>query len=287
MARYGTFRSVITGSRQRRCVSEKEYRLRVLFNGWLIALGLFLVSPVFAEQLVRVGVYDFPPYVVKPESPQPAGLVPELLTALNNLQRHYQLVLVPTSVTRRYRDLQSSRFDMILFESPQWGWEDTEHEALDLHIEDAEVFVARAEPSRGQEYFDQIEGKRLALYTGYHYGFAGFNSDQQYLRDELGAVLTYSHDSNLTMLLRGRADIAVITRSYLEIYQDRNPELRSALLVSERVDQVYQHQALFRPQAPLSAQRFAALLLELNRDGSLDDLLGRYHVRATATVGGE
>lgn len=261
--------------------------MRVLFNGWLVAFCLLLMPPAFAVEQVRVGVYDFPPYAVKPESAQPAGLVPELLAALNKAQNQYRFGLVPTSVTRRYRDLQSSRFDMILFESPQWGWQDTEHVALDLHIEDAEVYVARVEPGRGQDYFEQIDGKRLALYTGYHYGFANFNSDQQYLREELGAVLTYSHDSNLTMLLRGRADIAVITRSYLEIYQDRNPELRSQLLVSERVDQVYQHQALFRPQAPLSAPRFAALLQELNRDGTLDELLGRYHVRATAAVGGE
>ncbi len=261
--------------------------MRVLFNGWLVAFCLLLMPPAFAVEQVRVGVYDFPPYAVKPESAQPAGLVPELLAALNKAQSQYRFGLVPTSVTRRYRDLQSSRFDMILFESPQWGWQDTEHVALDLHIEDAEVYVARVEPGRGQDYFEQIDGKRLALYTGYHYGFANFNSDQQYLREELGAVLTYSHDSNLTMLLRGRADIAVITRSYLEIYQDRNPELRSQLLVSERVDQVYQHQALFRPQAPLSAPRFAALLQELNRDGTLDELLGRYHVRATAAVGDE
>jgi ABC-type amino acid transport substrate-binding protein len=261
--------------------------LRVLFKGCLVALCAVLVSTAFAAQPVRVGVYDFPPYVVKPESPQPVGLVPELLAALNQAQSEYRFSLVPTSVTRRYRDLQSSRFDMILFESPQWGWQDTEHEALDLHIEDAEVYVARAEPGRGQDYFEQTSGKRLALYTGYHYGFADFNSDQQYLREELGAVLTYSHDSNLTMLLRDRADIAVITRSYLEIYQDRNPELRSQLLVSERVDQVYRHQALFRPQAPLSAQQFAALLQELSRRGTLGELLARYHVRATAAIAGE
>ena len=122
--------------------------MRVLFNGWLVALCLVLMPPVFAAQQVRVGVYDFPPYAVKPESAQPAGLVPELLAALNKAQNQYRFGLVPTSVTRRYRDLQSSRFDMILFESPQWGWQDTEHVALDLHVEDAEVYVARAEPGR-------------------------------------------------------------------------------------------------------------------------------------------
>ncbi|MCY1536058.1 hypothetical protein D9M68_714950 [compost metagenome] len=216
--------------------------------------------------------------MIKPESRKPSGLLPELLVALNQLQDDYQFILVPTSATRRYRDLESGRFDLILFESPDWGWEDTAHTALDLQIDDAEVYVARAEPGRDEAYFDQLKGKRLALYNGYHYGFAGFNADQRFLSQEFAAVLTYSHDSNLIMLLRGRADIAVITRSYLQIYQDRHPEQSSALLVSQRVDQVYRHHALFRPQASLGPETLAAFLRVLNEQGRLDELLGRYHL---------
>lgn len=252
--------------------------MRVVLRGLLIALSLLTAVPVFAAQQVRVGAYHFPPYVVKPESAEPGGLLPELLTALNRLQGDYLFNLVPTSVTRRYRDLESGRFDLILFESPSWGWQDIAHRALDLHIDDAEVYVARAEPGRDEGYFDQLKGKRMALYNGYHYGFAGFNADPRFLSQEFGAVLTYSHDSNLLMVLRRRADIAVVTRSYLQLYQDRHPEQRAALLVSRRVDQVYQHQALFRPQAPLTPETLAELLRALNSQGQLNDLLGRYHL---------
>jgi len=268
----------ITGSRSRPGVAYEVRRLRVVFRILRIVLCLLTALPALAEQEVRVGAYHFPPYAVKPESAAPSGLLPDLLAALNRLQGDYRFVLVPTSVTRRYRDLECGRFDLILFESPGWGWQDTPHRALDLHIEDAEVYVARAEPGRDEGYFDQLKGKRMALYSGYHYGFAGFNADKQFLAKEFGALLTYSHDSNLTMLLRGRADVAVITRSYLQLYLDRYPELSSALLVSRRVDQVYQHQALFRPQAPLAPERLAELLLALNSQGQLDDLLGRYHL---------
>jgi ABC-type amino acid transport substrate-binding protein len=260
-------------------------RLSRVFKGLLFALSLLVGLPAVAEQPVLVGAYHFPPYAVKPEGAKPGGLLPELLAALNRLQSDYQFVLVPTSVTRRYRDLESGRFDMILFESPGWGWQDTPHSALDLHIEDAEVYVARAEPGRDESYFEQLKGKRLALYSGYHYGFAGFNADQQYLTQAFDAVLTYSHDNNLTMLTRGRADIAVITRSYLQIHQDRHPELSSGFLVSQRVDQVYKHHALFRPQAPLASEAFAALLLALNRDGQLDALLSRYHLVVPGSPG--
>ena len=252
--------------------------LRVRYGVLLVALTLLLVQPLFAEQRVGVGAYHFPPYAVKPESASPGGLLPELLAALNQLQGDYRFELVATSVTRRYRDLESGRFDLILFESPSWGWQGIEHSALDLKIEDAEVYVARNEAGRDQRYFDQLKGKRMALYSGYHYGFADFNADKQFLAEHYDAVLTYSHDSNLIMLLRGRADIAVITRSYLQLYRDRHPERSSALLVSERVDQVYQHHALFRPHAPLGPDQFERLLQTLNKQDQLSPLLRRYHL---------
>lgn len=95
--------------------------LRVVFRRLLIFVCLLMALPALAGEPVRVGAYHFPPYVVKPESAQPEGVLPELLAAINALQSNYRFTLVPTSVTRRYRDLQSGRFDLILFESPGWG----------------------------------------------------------------------------------------------------------------------------------------------------------------------
>lgn len=256
----------------------------MLSRGLLLGLMLSAACIAQAAEEVRVGAYHFPPYVIKPESERPGGLLPELLLALNQLQSDYRFSLVATSTMRRYRDLQSGRFDLILFESPAWGWQGTPHAALDLHIEDAEVYVARLQPGRGEHYFDELKGKRMALYSGYHYGFAGFNSSKKFLNDEFNAVLTYSHDSNLVMLLRGRADVAVVTRSYLRAYQQRYPEQSRALLVSRRVDQVYQHQALFRTDSLVQPQAFAELLQQLNSDKQLDKLLGRYHLRDASVL---
>lgn len=246
----------------------------------LLLSALVLCMPkVQAEQRVRVGAYHFPPYVVKPESTEPSGLLPELLAALNQSQQVYRFDLVPTSVTRRYRDLLQARYDMILFESPDWGWQGIPLQKLDLQITDAEVYVARAEEGRDQHYFDRVGDKRMALYSGYHYGFAGFNSDQEFLGRQFNAVLTYSHDSNLRMLLHGRADISVVTRSYLRLYQLEHPQESARLLVSERTDQVYHHHALLRPQGPLDASQLAGLLQGLQESGKLGDLVSRYHLR--------
>lgn len=252
--------------------------MRALSFCLLCCLSLLYLSNAVAVQEVRVGGYHFPPYLDKPESPHPQGLVPELLRALNAVQQQYRFVLVPTSATRRYRDLEGGRFDLMFFESSHWGWQSTHHLALRLDIEDAEVYVAAAEPGRGQDYFADLSNKRMALYHGYHYGFAAFDADPDYLARTYNAVLTYSHDSNLRMLLARRVDIAVVTRSYLELFLDRHPELQPGLLISERQDQVYHHQVLLRPRATLAPTDVAGLLDQLHASGELSRLLGRYRL---------
>lgn len=251
--------------------------MRLVCLSTLLALSLLLPS-AFAAQEVRIGAYHFPPYAIKPEQAESGGLVAELLVILNQAQDQYRFSLVPTSTKRRYRDLQSGRYDLILFESPGWGWQDTPHVATDLHIEDAEVYVALNAPGRDQGYFDSLQGKRLALYSGYHYGFAGFNADPQFLAREFDALLTYSHDSNLSMILRQRAEIAVITRSYLNMYLQRHPAQARAFLVSERVDQIYRHQALFSQQSAIAPEVFVGLLEQLKDQGLLDKLFARYYL---------
>lgn len=251
---------------------------------WLVVLGLLAAQPLLAAQLIKVGAYHFPPYVSKPESEAPQGLLPDLLATLNAQQSDYQFVLVPTSVTRRFRDFQSARYDLIMFESPTWGWQNTPHETFDMQVQDAEVYVAKAAAGRGQEYFSQFSGKRLALYNGYHYGFAQFNADPEYLAKQFNAVLTYSHDSNLLMVLRERADLTVVTRSYLHRYLLRYPEQRTQMLVSDRVDQVYRHQALLRPNAPISVEGLRGLLRQLRDGGQLSALYRQYDLTQSRKV---
>ena len=251
---------------------------------WLVVLGLLAAQSLLAAQLIKVGAYHFPPYVSKPESEAPQGLLTDLLATLNAQQSDYQFVLVPTSVTRRFRDFQSARYDLIMFESPTWGWQNTPHETFDLQVQDAEVYVAKAAAGRGQEYFSQFSGKRLALYNGYHYGFAQFNADPEYLAKQFNAVLTYSHDSNLLMVLRERADLTVVTRSYLHRYLLRYPEQRTQMLVSDRVDQVYRHQALLRPNAPISVEGLRGLLRQLRDGGQLSALYRQYDLTQSRKV---
>lgn len=245
-------------------------------GGLLVAM--LLGGPLAAEQLVNVAGVHFPPYVVKPESTPAQGLLPELLEALNQAQGEFRFVLVPTSVPRRFQDFEKGRLDLAIFENPAWGWQGIPHEALDMGLEDAEVFVARVAAGRDQSYFNRLRGKRLALYSGYHYAFADFNSDPEFLKKDFNATLTYSHDSNLLMVLRKRADIALITRSYIGDFLGRHPEYVDQLLVSERIDQLYRHQVLVRPGSPIKAEQIAVLLDRLRGNGRLAGIFGRYQI---------
>ncbi|WP_433736338.1 substrate-binding periplasmic protein [Pseudomonas putida] len=248
----------------------------------LATLTALPMLPSQAAQLVRIGAAHFPPYTVRPENGADTGLLPQLVEALNVLQSDYQFVLVPTSIPRRFGDFKQGRIDMAIFENPAWGWQDIPRTDVDMGLEDAEIFVAQRQPEgqpvRQQDYFADLAGKRLALFSGYHYEFANFNAEPKYLAQNYNATLTYSHDSNLLMVLRGRADIALVTRSYLSDYFLRNLQVADQLLISDRIDQVYHHYAILRPAAPITGEAFGKLLQGLRDNGQMLKIFDPYKI---------
>ncbi len=253
------------------------YDFRVVLRFWV--LGLLLGSAgLQARQEVRVAQVEFPPYVFKHESAETPGLLTQLVEALNGAQQDYRFVLVPTSLNRRFADLKRGRLDLAVFENPAWGWQNIAHTALDMGLIDAEVFVARAVPGRGQDFFDSLQGKRLALFYGFHYSFADFNSDPAYLASAFNGSLSHSHDGNLLMALHERAEIALVTRSYIRDFLRRYPDYEGQMLVSQRVDQHYRHHVLLRPDSPIRPEQFAALYALLREQGELARIFTPYQI---------
>ena len=80
------------------------------------------------------------------------------------------------------------------------------------------------------------------------------------------------------MVLRGRADIALVTRSYLFDYLLRNEKVRDELLVSQRIDQVYHHYAILRPTAPITGEAFGKLLQGLRNNGQMLKIFDPYKI---------
>lgn len=249
--------------------------------GCLVCLG-WNQSSLAAVPEIKVASVHFPPYVFEDEPGR--GLLPQLLEGLNRQQRDYRFVARSTSLARRFGDLRDGQIDLAVFENPDWGWQGIAAARLEMGLEDAELFVAQAKPGRDQSFFQPLKGKRLALFKGYHYGFSGFANDPSLLRQHYNAELTYSHDSILGLVLRGRADIGLLTRSWLKERQLREPILQEQLLVGEQVDQTYRHYMLLRPQASITPDQLQALLEQMRHRGELQRIFEPYGVRVKPYV---
>lgn len=222
-----------------------------------------------AAEIVRVGGYPFPPFVEVQADGSHGGFTQDLIERLNIIQDRFEFRFVPVSSRRRYADIQNGNLDAIFFESPEWGWADSPVEFSQIFLKGGEVFIAQSQPGRGQDYFTDFKDKRLVGILGYHYGFADFNSDPDLLAKTYNMKLVTSHRSSIAMVLAGRADIAVVTDSYLWTYQAANPASLDRLLVSDRYDQIYNHRILVRSGGPMDVSTINTLLTEMEKDGTL------------------
>lgn len=239
----------------------------------LAVLVCLFGRPIAAAELVRVGGYEFPPFV-ESEGGGPKGLTLDLIAALNKRQSDYEFRFVPVSPRRRYADLADGRFDVMFFESPEWEWSAKGYPVVfsDVFLRGGEVFIAPAKPGRGQDYFNDLGGKRIVGVLGYHYGFANFNADPEHLSRTFGMKLVNTPRSSIEMVLAERMDLGVVTDSYLWAYLARNPEAGARLIVSDRYDQVYNHRVLVRQGGPIPVAAVNRLLAEMDKDGTLDRL---------------
>jgi len=237
---------------------------------WLkmsVAAALFALFavPAWAQVAVKVGGYEFPPYVENGKDDMVSGLI----SALNKLQSDYRFEFVPISARRRYADLADGRFDVMFFESPLWGWQDQANVVAftKVYMTGAEVYVAQAQPGRAQDYFDSMAGKSLVGILGYHYGFAGFEGDPKRLEQKFDIKLVNSHRSSIELVLAGRRDVAVVTQAYLRGYLKANPQSAPRLLVSDRQDQAYEHRVLVRQGGPIRVETMQRLMDALGNQG--------------------
>lgn len=224
-----------------------------------------------AAEIVRVGGYEFPPFVEADASGAPRGLALDMVDALNKAQSQYEFRFVATSARRRYVDVAAGLFDLIFFESPEWEWT-AKGAAVDfsnVFLQGGEVYIAPAKPGRGQEWFADLKGKRMVGILGYHYGFANFAADPEALTRTWGMKLVNSHRSSIEMVLAERMDVAVVTDSYLWAYLARNAGAQERLLISERYDQRYNHRVLVRRGGAIDVDSVNRLLAGLERDGTL------------------
>lgn len=234
--------------------------------------ALLLALPAWPREVLRVGGYEFAPYV-EIQGEKPTGLTIELIEQLNRVQDRFDFQFELTSPRRRYEDFSAGRIDLMFFESPEWGWNarGIKFASTREFLRDSEVFVTLAD-GRDERYFASLNGRSIAGIYGYHYAFAKFNDDPKVLEQDYLMSLVYSNFASLQLVLSGRVDLAIVTRSYLDRFLRENPQAAARLLVSKRADQVYSLRALVRDKAPISIDEIEALMSKLRKRGTLDKL---------------
>lgn len=230
--------------------------------------------PVMATELVRVGAYPFLPF-----SDKSSGLTPDLIQAMNAFQNEYRFELVDTSPNRRYNDMATGHFTMMFFENIKWGWDPKAVEASKVFLRgDGEVYVAHSMPGRDQSYFDSLDGKEIMGVLGYHYGFANFEADRGKLLKKFRMNFSSDNEIILRNFLLGYGDVAVLTKSYLNNYLLKHPEVTGRLFISDRLDQEYFHTILVKSGSKPTAQEMDVLLAKMEAAGVLKKLWKKYGI---------
>jgi polar amino acid transport system substrate-binding protein len=240
------------------------------------------VLPAGAATQVRVGGYEFSPYVTIDSSMRAVGVTPDLLALLNKAQSEYEFVFVPTSPARRWADFDARKFDFLAFEDVRWLNKDDPNRAVASHVlqHSGDRYVALAAPGRDQSYFADLKSKRIAGVRGFHFGFAGGNADPEYQTQHFKMLYVSSGAAGLETVLLGRADVSVVSEAYVRNEMLAKPELKQKLLISDAYDVRYELSMPGRPgvQQPTMAW-LNALLMRLEKEGEIDRLLGRYGVK--------
>lgn len=247
---------------------------------FLILLG---ATQSFAQaKKVLVGGYEWPPYVILQDK-KTTGLTIDLIDLLNKRQDKYKFEFVLTSSTRRVQDIMDGRYHVILFESKSWGWNQNKIESTKQFASGAEVFITSKEEGKNQSYFDDLKNKRIKGIHGYHYGFLGLSTAAKAARD-YNLELTSTQDGNIQSIVTKRADLAVVPKEYLAIYFKNNPDAEKKLLVSKKLDQVYQLGAMVNPTlSPISTTELSKLIDTVFKDGTWDKVLKEKGIPAAET----
>jgi len=239
----------------------------------LVFCLLFLLVPLsFAKEIIRVGVAHFPPFI-ETRGEKVGGLVAKMLELMNQHQDKYLFQALSTLPTTRHEIFKLGRYDMSMFDNLSWGWKGLDVDASDVYLQGGEVYIARAELGRDESYFQSFKSKALIGIQGYHYQFADFNADEEFLKQTFNMQLTKSNTGSIQMLLSGqRGDIAVVTISFLAKYLKENPQDRAKLLVSRKLDQTYQHSIIIRRGMQPNIDEINTILSELKEGGELSKL---------------
>lgn len=254
-----------------------------LFRNTILVAALFAggltLSVASAETEIRVGVYNFPPIASINEDNQLTGLLAETLERVDSAHPDIHFKIIHTSPQRRYLDFEAGLYDVIFFESPDWGWENHDFDTTIPILTDEEVYLALKKPGRDLSFFDDVSKRRIVAISGYHYGFADLEANNAELEKRFDIEFSDSHRRNINLIKADRpsvAEVAIVSRAYLQQHLKRHPEDWETFLISDIPDQSYYLSIITHPDAPVDAEGMIQLIEPLMRNGQYRLLVERW-----------
>lgn len=264
-------------------VSAKAHIRKLL--AFLVAIML-ATAPVYANETeITVGVYHFPPIASVDNSGEATGLLGDLLHELEQTHPKVSFRVFHTSPKRRYLDFDAGLYDVIFFESPDWGWTEKGADISRPILADEELYVALKKPGRDDSFFDDLEQRSIVAISGYHYGFTGYETDNSVLEQKFNIEFSDSHSRNINLIKADRpsvAEVAIVSHSYLQRHLAKHPEDWDKLLISSEPDQRYQLSIIARKSGTANADQMLRLLAPLVDSGRYRQLVENWGLRLPA-----
>ena len=227
------------------------------------------------SRVVLVGGYIFPPYVIEEAPERYSGATLELIELLNQSQNTFHFEFIPIAAHSRQHTWRNERYDVILFESPHWQWQQEDIGFTQPFAEDRDLYIALAEPGRDQTVFNAIDEMRIIGTRGYHYGFAGYVTDEAALQERFQITFAPTLEVTLNMLERGRGDLTLINESYIRVLSAQG-RIDQSHLISEKADHTYELGIGVRPGQGLAIEWFEEQVNRLFEQGDLSELAQRW-----------
>ena len=229
---------------------------------------------------VTIAAYEFPPFYSQHMTTHVLG---ELVTSLNNFQNDYLFSIRQVPVTARYQALlDDGCCDLMMFESPQWGWQQYLQPAhgAESAIQATRALLAGAErlvAKRAENIdFQQLNNIRLGGIRGYHYSFSDELPETGALESGAGIYFADSIATNIKLVLSGRLDRMMLSDAYLASIA--NTPLAEQLVWASHADSRYQLHMLVNENKAMSVKQLDSLLESLRRSGEWEALLRQFNL---------
>ncbi|WP_194756201.1 hypothetical protein [Aliidiomarina indica] len=232
-------------------------------------------------QEVFVAAYEFPPYYSSRMSDHFLGDVVDLL---NRSQSEFHFIIREVRPQERYQAISANGCcDLIMFESPQWGWP----ESTQFDISPPIIHGSERLYSLHNDAWEIGPEDRVAGVVGYHYGLTNNTMNNVEGEHLMPIYRTDSQATVLTMVRNHRVKFGLLSDEYVRWLEVNQPERVVGLSAAPYPDSTYTTHIILGPESPIDMDTIMLQILRLGQATYAKTLLEAYGLRlVTAEEGG-